>query len=72
MNRMPPAVEMDVVVEPSAPRLRQPRRHPILRCRRKAQRRRFTAAYRLRILKQSDACKPAWRAGGAAAPRRLV
>ena len=26
MNRMPPAVEMDVAVEPSAPRLRQPRR----------------------------------------------
>ena len=35
MNRMPPAVEMDVVVEPSGPRPRQPRRHPILKCRRK-------------------------------------
>ena len=35
MNRMPPAVEMDVVGEPSGPRLRQPRRHPILKCRRK-------------------------------------
>ena len=35
MNRMPPAVEMDVVAEPSGPRLRQPRRHPILKCRRK-------------------------------------
>ena len=35
MNRMPPAVEMDVVEEPSGPRRRQPRRHPILKCRRK-------------------------------------
>ena len=38
----------------------------------KIQRRRFTAAYRLRIVRQADACKKLRRGGGAAAPRRPV
>ena len=42
--------------EASAPRLRQPRPHPILKCRRKPSAAGSRAAYRLRILQQADAC----------------
>ena len=38
----------------------------------KAQRRRFTAAYRLRILKQADACKRPGELGALLRRRRLV
>ena len=68
MNCMPPAVEMDVVVGPKAERARRatgafgptatsaaPAPDPEVPA--KAERRRFTAAYRLGILKQADACK---------------
>ena len=68
MNRMPPAVEMDVVVGPEAEGARRatgafgpmptsgaPDPDPEVPA--KVQRRRFTAEYRLRILKQADACK---------------
>ena len=68
MNRMPPAVEMDLVVGPKAPvALRAPSAFgptatsaataPDPEVPAKAQRRRFTAEYRLGILKQADACK---------------
>ena len=65
---MPAAVEMDVVVGPEAEGARRataafgpatasrpPDPDPEVPA--KVQRRRFTAAYRLRILKQADACK---------------
>jgi len=68
MDQMPPAVEMDVVVGPEAegarratgafgpmPTSRPPDPDPEVPA--KAQRRRFPAEYRLRILKQADACK---------------
>ena len=68
MNRMPPAVEMDVVVGSKAegarratgafePTATSAATAPDPEVPAKAQRRRFTAAYRLRILKQADACK---------------
>ena len=69
MNHMPPAVEMDVVVGPKAegarratgafgPTATSAATAPDPEVPAKAQRRRFTAAYRLRILKQAaDACK---------------
>ena len=68
MNRMPPAVEMDVVVGPKAegarratgafgPTATSAATAPDPEVPAKAQRRRFTAEYRLRILKQADACK---------------
>ena len=68
MNGMPPAVEMDVVVGPKAegarratgafgPTARSAATAPDPEVPAKAQRRRFTAAYRLRILKRADACK---------------
>ena len=66
MNRMPPAVEMNVVVGPKAegarratgafgPTTTSAATAPDPEVPAKAQRRRFTAAYRLRILKQADA-----------------
>ena len=72
MNRMPPAVEMDVVVGPKAegarratgafgPTATSAATAPDPEVPAKAQRRRFTAEYRLRILKRADACK---RPGG--------
>ena len=68
MNCMPPAVEMDVVVGPKAegarratgafgPTARSAATAPDPEVPAKAERRRFTAAYRLGILKQADACK---------------
>jgi transposase len=68
MNRMPPAVEMDVVVGPEAEGARRATGGPdpattagapapdpeVLAT---VQRRRFSAEYRLRILTQADACK---------------
>ena len=68
MNRMPPAVEMDVVGGPKAegarratgafgPTATSAATAPDPEVPAKAQRRRFTAEYRLRILKQADACK---------------
>ena len=68
MNRMPPAVEMDVVVGPKAegarrapgafgPTATSAATAPDPEVPAKAQRRRFTAEYRLRILKRADACK---------------
>ncbi len=68
MTRMPPAVEMDVVVGPKAegarratgafgPTATSAAMAPDPEVPAKAQRRRFTAEYRLRILKQADACK---------------
>ena len=68
MNRMPPAVEMDVVVGPKAegarratggfgPTATSAATAPDPEVPAKAQRRRFTAEYRLGILKQADACK---------------
>ena len=83
MNRMPPAVEMDVVGRPKAegarratgafgPTATSAATAPDPEVPAKAQRRRFTAEYRLRILKRAGRVQAAWRAGGAAAPRRLV
>ena len=68
MNRMPAAVESDVVVGPEAEGARRATgasgltttsgaTDPDPEVPAKAQRRRFPAAYRLRILKQADACK---------------
>jgi transposase len=68
MTRMPAAVEMDVVAGPEAEGVRRATggSGPAITSRvtdpnpevpAKAQRRRFTAEYRLRILKQADACK---------------
>ena len=68
MNRMPPAVEMDLVVGPKAegarratgafgPTATSAATAPDPEVPAKAQRRRFTAEYRLGILKQADACK---------------
>ena len=68
MNRMPPAVEMDAVVGPKAegarratggfgPTATSAETAPDPEVPAKAQRRRFTAEYRLGILKQADACK---------------
>ena len=68
MNRMPPTVEMDVVVGPKAegarratgafgPTATSAATAPDPEVPAKAERRRFTAAYRLGILKQADACK---------------
>ena len=65
---MPPAVEMDVAVGPKAegarratgavgPTATSAATAPDPEVPAKAQRRRFTAEYRLRILKQADACK---------------
>ena len=64
MNRMPPAVEMDVVVGPKAegarratgafgPTTTSAATAPDPEVPAKAQRRRFTAEYRLRILKRA-------------------
>ena len=36
-----------------------------------AKRRRFTAEYKLRIVREADACKGAWRRGGASASERV-
>jgi len=68
MKRMPAAVEMNVVVGPDAEgarratgasgpmaTLRAPTPDPEVPA--KAERRRFTAEYRLRILREADACK---------------
>ena len=68
MTRMPVAVEMDVVVGPEAegarrataafgPTTTSRATDPDPEVPAKVQRRRFTAEYRLRILKQADACK---------------
>ena len=68
MNRMPPAVEMDVDVGPEAEGARRATaafgpaatlstNPPDPEVPAKPERRRFTAEYRLRILKQADACK---------------
>ena len=68
MNQMPPTVEMDVVVGPEAegarratgafgPTMTSRAPDPDPEVPAKAQRRRFPAEYRLRILKQADACK---------------
>ena len=68
MNRMPPAVAADVAVGPKAegarratgafgPTATSAATAPDPEVPAKAQRRRFTAEYRLRILKQADACK---------------
>ena len=68
MTRMPAAVEMDVVVGPEAegarrataafgPTTTSRATDPDPEVPAKVQRRRFTAEYRLRILKQADACK---------------
>ena len=68
MTRMPAAVEMDVVVGPEAegarrataafgPATTSHATDPDPEVPAKAHRRRFTAEYRLRILKQADACK---------------
>jgi len=68
MTRMPEAVEMDVVVGPGAKGARRATGGPGPATTSRAtdpdpevsatvQRRRFPAAYRLRILKQADACK---------------
>ena len=83
MNRMPPTVEMDVVVGPKAegarratgafgPTATSAALAPDPEVPAKAERRRFTAAYRLGILQAGGRVQAAWRAGGAAAPRRLV
>jgi len=50
MNRMPAAVEMNVAT------LRAPTPTPDPEVPAKVQRRQFTAAYRLRILNEADAC----------------
>jgi transposase len=68
MDRMPAVVEMDVAVEPEAEGARRATAafgstatsrasDPDPEVPAKTQRRRFTAEYRLRILKQADACK---------------
>lgn len=68
MNHMPAAVEMDVPAGPEAERARRATGAsgpagtsraiaPDPEVPAKAQRRRFTAEYRLRILRQADACK---------------
>ena len=63
MTRMPEAVEMDVVAGPGAEGARRatggpgPPPDPDPEVSATVQRRRFPAAYRLRILKQADACK---------------
>ncbi len=68
MTRMPAAVEMDVVVGPEAegarratgafgPPMPSGASDPDPEVSATAQRRRFPAAYRLRILKEADACK---------------
>ena len=63
MTRMPEAVEMDVVAGPRAEGARRatggpgPPPDPDPEVSATVQRRRFPAAYRLRILKQADACK---------------
>ena len=70
MTRMPVAVEMDVVVGPEAegarrataafgPATTSRATAPDPEVSAKAQRRRFSAEYRLRILKQADACTKA-------------
>ena len=70
MNRMPAAVEMNVAVGPEAEgarratgasgpmaTLRAPTAIPDPEVPAKVERRRFTSDYRLRILKEADACK---------------
>jgi len=68
MTRMPAVVEMDVVMGPEAegarratgdagPMTTSRATDPDPEVPAKAQRRRFSAEYRLRILKQADACK---------------
>ena len=68
MHRMPAAVELDVAVEPEAEGARRAtgasgsmatsrEADPDPEVPAKVQRRRFSAEYRLRILKQADACK---------------
>jgi len=68
MTRMPAVVEMDVVVGPEAegarratgdsgPMTTSRATDPDPEVPAKSQRRRFSAEYRLRILKQADACK---------------
>ena len=74
MIRMPGAVEMDVVVGPEAEGARRATgaSGPMTTSRATApdpevaatvQRRRFTAEYRLRILKEADACKKSGELG---------
>ena len=74
MTRMPAAVEMDVVLGPEAegarrataafgPKATSHVTAPDPEVPAKAQRRRFTAEYRLRILKQADACKKSGELG---------
>jgi len=74
MTRMPAAVEMDMVVGPEAEGARRATGDsgPTTTSRAtdhdpevlaKPQRRRFSAAYRLRILSQADACKKAGELG---------
>ena len=68
MHRMPAALELDVAVEPEAEGARRATgasgstatsraTTPDPEVPAKAQRRRFPAEYRLRVLKQADACK---------------
>lgn len=83
MNRMPASVGIDVTADAEAegarratgasvsavepgPGVPDPEVAP------KVQRRRFSAEYRLRILKQADACKKAGELGALFAPRRRV
>ena len=74
MTRMPAAVEMDVVVGPEAegarrataafgPAATSGTSDPDPEVPAKARRRRFSAEYRLRILKQADACKKSGELG---------
>ena len=74
MIRMPAAVEMDVVVGPEAegarratvafdPATTSRATDPDPEVPAKARRRRFSAEYRLRILKQADACKKSGELG---------
>jgi len=74
MNRMPAVVEMNVAEGPEAEGARRATgaagssatlraAHPDPEVSAKVHRRQFTAAYRLRILKEADACKKAGELG---------
>ena len=82
MIRMPAAEEMDVVVGPEAegarrataafgPATTSRATDPDPEVPAKVQRRRFSAEYRLRILRQSDACKTAGERGALLRRERL-
>ena len=83
MNRMPPAVEMDLVVGPKAegarratgafgPTATSAATAPDPEVPAKAQRRRVHGGVSARHPQAGGRVQAAWRAGGAAASRRLV